>query len=160
MKALVFALLIVALAEAAPAQDHQRGAVEVVGGWAGFVDDEVINHGLVGGSARWNVSPRVTIGPELVYMIGPVDDRDLILTGNLTFDLSSNHSLTPFFVAGAGLFHHSDTVGFGSFSSTEGAFTAGGGVRFVIGERFYVAPEARLGWELHTRLSVSAGWRF
>ena len=160
MKACAFAVLILALAQSAGAQDRHKGSVEAVGGWTGFVDDAMINHGIVGGAARWNVSPRVSIGPEIVYMIGPGDDRDLFLTGNVTFDVFSNRRVTPFFVAGGGLFRHSDRVGFGSFSSTEGAFTGGGGVRFLIGERFYLAPEARLGWELHTRLSMSAGWRF
>jgi len=160
MKAFACAVLILALAESAGAQDRQRGAVEAVGGWTGFVDDAMINHGIVGASARWNVAPRVSLGPEIVYMMGPGDDRDLFLTGNVTFDVFSNRPVIPFFVAGGGLFRHSDTVGVGSFSSTEGAFTGGGGVRFLIGDRFYIAPEARVGWELHTRLSVSAGWRF
>ena len=160
MKAFALALLLLALAPSAGAQDRHTGAVEAVGGWTGFVDDAMINHGIVGGAARWNVSPRISIGPEIVYMIGPGEDRDLFLTGNVTFDVFSNRRVTPFFVAGGGLFRHSDRVGSGSFSSTEGAFTGGGGVRFLIGERFYLAPEARLGWELHTRLSISAGWRF
>lgn len=160
MKALALAVLAGALAGSAGAQDRPKGAVEAVGGWAGFVDDEMINHGIVGAAAKWNVSPRVTVGPEIVYMIGPGDDRDLVVTGNITFDVFSNRRVTPFFVAGGGLFRHSDRVGFGSFSSTEGAFTGGGGVRVLIGDRFYVAPEARLGWEPHTRLSVSAGWQF
>ena len=160
MKAFAFALLFLSLAQSAGAQDRRKGAVEAVGGWTGFVDDAMINHGIFGGAARWNVSPRLSVGPEVVYMVGPGDDRDLFLTGNVTFDVFSRRPVTPFFVVGGGLFRHSDTVGIGSFSSTEGAFTAGGGVRFLIGDRFYLAPEARLGWELHTRLSISAGWRF
>lgn len=160
MRPLAFAVLILALAQSAAAQERHKGAVEGVGGWAGFVDDAMIDHGIVGASAKWNVSPRLSVGPEIVYMIGPGDDRDLFLTGNVTLDVFTSRPVTPFFVVGGGLFRHSDTVGFGSFSSTEGAFTAGGGVRFAIGDRFYLAPEARLGWELHTRLSISAGWRF
>ena len=144
----------------AAAQEPPRGAVEGFGGWAGFVDEATVDHSIFGGAARWYVSPRIAIGPELVYMVGPGSDRDLMLTGNVTFDVFDRRPVTPFFVVCGGLFRNSNDFGFQKFSHTEGAFTAGAGVRFNVGERFYVAPEARLGWELHTRLSVAAGVTF
>jgi hypothetical protein len=161
MRTLVIAAAIVlAIGSTVAAQDRPRAAVEAVGGWAGFVDEATINHGIFGGAARWYLSPRVSVGPELVYMIGPGSDRDLFLTGNVTFDLFRDRPVTPFFVAGGGFMRHSEDFGFRKFSSTEGAFTGGGGVRLALGERVYLAPEARLGWELHSRFSVTAGWRF
>lgn len=154
------AVFAIGMASSASAQDRRQGSVEAIGGWAGFVDEDTIDHSVFGAAAKWNVSPRVAIGPELVYMIGPGSDRDLMLTGNVTFDLFDG-PVTPFFVVGGGLFRHSDDFGArGSFSSMEGAFTGGGGVRIAVGDRFYIAPEARIGWELHARLSVAAGWRF
>jgi opacity protein-like surface antigen len=159
----VCVVLVIGVASSVSAQDRRNGSVEGIGGWAGFVDDDTIGHSVFGIAAKWNVSPRVALGPELVYMIGPRSDRDLMLTGNVTVDLF-DRPVTPFFVVGGGLFRHSDDFGGlglrGTFSSTEGAFTAGGGVRIAVNDRFYIAPEARLGWELHTRLSVAAGWRF
>lgn len=159
----VCAVLVIGMASSAEAQDRRNGAIEGIGGWAGFVDDDTIDYGIVGAAAKWNVSPRVAVGPELVYMIGPRTGRNLMLTGNVTVDVLDG-PVTPFVVVGAGLFRHSDDFGNfglrGRFSSTEGAFTAGGGVRIAVGDRFYIAPEARVGWELHTRLSVAAGWRF
>ncbi len=133
-------------------------AVEITGGYAGFVDDATISHRVMGGALRFHLSPRVSVGPELQYMIGPGTDRDLILTGNITFDLlPPSRKVTPFLVAGGGLFHHSDSFGGRTFSSSEGAFTAGGGVRAWVTDRVYVASEFRLGWELHARVSGTVG---
>ena len=53
-------------------------------GWAGFTDEDVVNHGLWAGAARIYLSPRLSVGPEVVYMRGPGHDRDLMVTGNLT----------------------------------------------------------------------------
>ena len=137
-------------------------AAELTGGHAGFVDDATIHHGVIGGALRWYVSPRISVGPELAYMRGPDDDRDLMLTGNVTFDLRApapGRVVTPFLVAGAGLFRHSDRIGPVPFSSSEGAFTAGGGVRARVSDRWFVGGEARFGWELHTRLSLLIGFK-
>ena len=64
---------------------------------------------------------------------------------------------TPFVVVGGGLFRHSDRFNGRSFSSTEGAYTAGVGVRTWATERLFVAGDARLGWEAHVRLAVTVG---
>lgn len=141
-----------------------RGATvtELVVGHAGFVDDALIHHAVIGGSIRQYVLPRVSIGPELVYMRGPRDDRDVMLTGNVTFDLLSpapRRPVMPFVVAGAGLFRHSDRIGQRPFSSSEGAFTAGAGVRAAVSHRMYVGAEWRVGWELHSRITAIVGVR-
>jgi hypothetical protein len=150
-------ILLTVLPAAARAQSSDVRpvpAVEFTAGYAGFVDDQTIDHALFGAAARFHLLPRVSIGPELQYMIGPADDRDLVVTGNITLDvLSPAHRVTPFFVMGGGLFHHSDSFG----SSTEGAFTAGGGVRAWLSDRLYVASEFRLGWELHYRITGTIG---
>jgi hypothetical protein len=41
----------------------------------------------------------------------------------------------------------------------EGSFTGGGGVRFNVNDRWYVAPEARIGWEPHIRITGTVGYR-
>ena len=139
------------------------GAIEFALGNAAFVDDAAIHHSVVGGSVRLQVLPRVAIGPELVYMQGPRDDRDWMLTGNVTFDLRAPQHrprIVPFLVAGAGLLRHHDRFGGTPFVSSEGAFTAGGGVRATIADRWFVGGEARFGWEPHTRLNAIVGVRF
>jgi hypothetical protein len=140
------------------ADPRSAPAVEFTGGYAGFVDDATIDHGMLGTAVRFHVSPRVSIGPELQFMMGPDSDRDLLLTGNVTFDmLSPGRRATPFFVVGGGLFNHRNNFGGRDFSSTEAAFTAGGGVRAWVSKRVYVASELRVGWELHYRVTGTLG---
>jgi hypothetical protein len=96
-------------------------------------------------------------------MWGPNDDRDLFLTGNVAFDFigprpDGRAPIVPYVLAGAGLFRHYDRFLDRSFASSEGAFTGGGGVRIAVGRRAYIAPEFRVGWELHSRVSVTIGF--
>jgi hypothetical protein len=154
------AALVTGLSPSAFAQGQRAAAVEGFAGYAGFVDDYMIPHAAFGGAARWYLLPRVAVGPELVYMIGPGEDRDRVLTGNVTFDfLAGPRAATPFLVAGGGIFSHTSKFGDLSVTSAEGSFTAGGGVRIAVGDRLYVAPEFRIGWEPHFRVSVAVGWR-
>jgi hypothetical protein len=164
MKRLILAGLILALAAPALAQSTGRAAaVELGAGWAGFGDEGLIHHAAVTGAARIPIAPGLGVGPELVYMIGPNDDRDLVLTGNLTWDIrkaTATPRVVPFVVIGGGLYRHSDRFGAGSYSSTEGSFTLGGGFRIQVDERVYVAADARLGWEPHLRVVGVVGYRF
>jgi hypothetical protein len=144
------------------AQPGAAPALEVTAGYAGFVDDATISHGLVGGQARWSVTPRLSIGPEITYMRGPGFDRDLFVTGNVTWDLLSRRAprpglVMPYVLGGAGFFRHFDRFGPRSFASSEGTFTAGGGARVWVTPRVYVGAEARVGWELHSRLAGTVG---
>jgi len=137
-------------------------AVEFLVGYAGFVDDATIDHAIVGAAGRVYLTPRVAVGPEFVYMRGPDSDRDLFLTGNLTFDVlppraGRSRRVTPFLVAGGGFFQHSDRFGSSTFTSYEGAFTAGGGVRGWITKRVYALADVRFGWELHARVNAGVG---
>ncbi len=151
-------------ANPAAAQDRSGPAAELTAGWVGFADDGIVSEGVVGGSARWYVHPRISVGPELVYVIGD-NHTHLIVTGNLTWDLVApvngrSRHITPFLVAGGGMFQTRETVFSGSFTSNEGAFTAGGGVRAAVGDRVTVGLDTRIGWELHVRVSGSVGVRF
>jgi hypothetical protein len=131
-------------------------------GWAGFGDEGIVHHTLFGAGARYYLSRRFSIGPELQYLVGPDSDRDLILTGNVVIDVLAptadrRRRTTPYLVAGGGLFRHSDRFGSDTFSSTEGAFTAGVGIRGWTSDRVFLAVDARLGWEPHLRLAGSVG---
>ena len=71
----------------ASAQSRPAAVVECPHGWAGFADDSVIHHSVVGAAARFicdAVRLRISVGPEITYLRGPGSDRDLIVTGNLT----------------------------------------------------------------------------
>lgn len=133
-------------------------AVELTAGHAAFVDDAYIDHAVVSGAARTYLSPRISVGPEVTYMRGPGADRDLFVTGNLTFDLvRPDRRVTPFLVAGGGVLRHRDRIGPNEFSSMEGAVTGGGGARVRLGDRVHALGEFRLGWEPHYRVTGGVG---
>ena len=155
------AVLLTTAAPASAQPDALAPVVEISVARGAFLDETPIVHGILGGSARWYVSRRVSIGPEVTYMVGPRSDRDLFVTGNVTVDLRPARAATwctPYLLAGAGFFRHSDTFSGQRYSSSEGAVTAGAGIRIGVTPRLWIAPELRVGWEPHTRLGVTVGY--
>lgn len=163
-----FAVMAIAwvsiLAPPAFAQERPGPVVELAAGALAFPDEKTVTEGFVGGAGRFYVSPRVSVGPEIAYIRGDRHSH-LTLTGNLTFDFNGpvngqSPSFTPFVVVGGGLFRtHEKFPGRGDFTSSEGAFTAGGGVRANVGKRVTGGVEARIGWELHIRVNATVGVR-
>lgn len=152
------------MADRAAAQELPRPVAELTAGWIGFADDGVVSEAVVGGAARWYALPRLGLGPEVVYIQGN-NHSHLMATVNLTFDLLSPvdrrpRPVTPFLVAGAGLFETRESFFNETFSSGEGTFTMGGGVRAVVADRVTVGVDARIGWELHLRVSGLVGVQF
>ena len=131
--------------------------MEVSGGVVAFTE---ATESFIGGAARFYVSPRISLGPEVAYISGD-SHQHLVLTGNLTFDFLSQRRVTPFVLAGGGIFHTREEFRFINSTSThtEGAFTAGGGIRALLGNRVTVGTDVRVGWELHVRLSGTIGIR-
>lgn len=163
MGLLVLALGTPASAQTVPpsplAPTTVRTEAEAVAGGAWFLDDSAIGHSLVGVAARFWLTPKVSVGPEYTYWVGPGEDRDQTLTGNVTYAFRASGA-TPFLVGGVGIFRHSDRFGSQLFTTTEGAYTFGGGFRIPFSAGWYVAPELRTGWEPHVRLHVAVGKRF
>ena len=159
------ALLAVPLSQQAAAQERPRPAVEFAAGSVGFADDGIVYETLVGGAARFYVLPRVSVGPEVAH-IGGGNHSHLMLTGNVTFDFlrpanGQPARVTPYAVVGGGLFQTRDQFPNGeTFTSSEGAFTAGGGIRGLVGDHMIVSADARIGWEAHFRLSGAIGVQF
>jgi hypothetical protein len=159
-------LLAAPMAGWAAAQDRPGLAVGFAAGWVGFADDGIIGEGLIGGTARWYLLPRISIGPEFAYISGDSHSH-LLVTGNVTFDLLASasgapHRVTPFVVAGGGLFQTSEQFFSGAFTSNEGTFTVGGGVRTFVADRITIGIDTRVGWELHVRVNGLVGlqlWR-
>lgn len=153
------------LARHAAAQERRdvgSGAAEFSAGTLIFADDGGVSEGFAGGAGRFYVSPRISIGPEISYISGG-NHSHLMLTGNVTFDLlpgGSTSRVTPFAVVGGGLFRTTESFPNNeTFSHNEGAFTAGGGVRALVGDRLILGAEARVGWETHVRVSGLVGVR-
>jgi hypothetical protein len=155
-----FALLAAPLADVAAAQDRPGPAGELAAGWVGFADDGIVSESLVGGAARWYLLPRISVGPELVYIRG-ANHSHLVVTGNVTWDVlaptNRPHRVTPFLVAGGGVFQTREHFFNGTYTSSEGAFTAGGGVRALVGDRVTLGLEMRAGWEPHIRINGVVG---
>jgi len=158
---------LLAIGQAAPGfaqSDSLRPApaAEVLTGWAGFVDETLIEHVAFGGITRFYVTPRISLGPEVAYLRGPDGDRDVMITGNLTFDLlrprlGRPRRVTPFLVVGGGFAQNSLLIGTISYTSNEGAFTGGGGVRVWFNDSIYGVVETRIGWEPHVRVMGGVG---
>jgi len=164
ISSVVFAAILIVSPLGRPASSQERpGPVaELAAGALLFADDGVVTEGFVGGSARVYLLPRVSMGPEITYVRGD-NHNHLMLTGNVTFDLitlvnGDRPLITPFVVVGAGLFQTRESfLDNETFTSSEGAFTAGGGVRGLVGERMTLGVEARVGWELHVRVNAVVG---
>ncbi len=117
---------------------------------------------MFGGAARVYLTPRISVGPEITYMRGPNTDRDWYFLGNFTWDIRHPRAgrpprVSPFLIAGGGFFTHSDRFLSGTFTSSEGAFAAGGGTRVHITDRVYAMGDFRIGWELHYRITGGIG---
>jgi len=157
-----FSSISAPLACPAVAEERARPIGEFAAGALLFADDGVVTEGFVGGAARFYVLPRVSVGPEFAF-IQDHNHGHQMLTGNVTFDLVSPvngqpRPITPFVVAGGGFFRTREQFPNNvTFSSTEGAFTAGGGFRALVGKNVFVGAEARVGWEPHIRLNGMVG---
>jgi len=163
IEGLAGAALIVAVTGAkAAAQDQRRstnGAVEGIIGHAVFADDSPIHHAVFGVAAPLRVTDRLAVGPEVVRMIGPGDDRDWILAGAVWWDFISPGPLrpgriVPFVSGGFGLLSHGDRFG----THNNGYYGGGGGVRVHLTDRLYIAPEVLFASELHLRTVARIGY--
>lgn len=147
----------------ASAQDRPAPAIDLAAGWVGFADDGIVSEWPFAAAARWYLTPRISIGPEVTFIAADSHSHQIV-TGNLTFDFLAPRNgaprITPFIFVGGGLFRTSE--GFANrppFSATEGAFTLGGGVRVPLNNRVAAGMDARMGWEPHLRITgfVSIG---
>jgi hypothetical protein len=160
------ALIAAVTAANAAAQDSRQdsgrpiaGAVEGIIGHAVFADDSPIHHSVFGIAAPLRVTKGLALGPEVVRMIGPGDDRDWILAAAVWVDLVSATPLragkvVPFVSGGFGLLSHSDR--FGNHNNLY--YSGGGGVRIHLTKRLYIAPEILFASELHLRTVARIGY--
>jgi len=134
-------------------------AIEGTVGWAGFADDATKHHSLFGAGARMPIGRRVSVGPEVFFTNGTTED-DTFVVGSVWIDLGPTPDVArvvPYVVLGAGYMRHHQRFGSQRFVSGEGSFTAGGGARARLDDRFYVGADVRIGWELHLRLAGHVG---
>lgn len=152
--------LILLVAASARAQNKPRPEIKATTGWVGFIDESWINHTIVGGAARFYLTPRIGVEPEILYMIGPGSDRDVTLIPHVSFDFLSRENVRPYAIGGAGWMHHSQKIGPIRFSDNEWVGNGGVGVKYFLTPRLFVAPEFRIGFETILRAAVSIGFTF
>jgi hypothetical protein len=133
-------------------------AAEISGNYTSFFDDGAIDHAGLSGALRVHLTPRISVGPELAYLVGPGRDRDVLLLGNVAFDFRRPMAglpgrVEPYVVVGAGLLAHTT----GSWSGVSEAVVWGGGARVWVSRRVYVGSDVRLGWHPHLRVSGTVG---
>jgi hypothetical protein len=141
-----------------PSASARATAVEATIGYTGFGDDGLIHHTGTGATVRVHLTPRISVGPEISYHIGPSRDRDLLVQGLAYFDLrrpSSGHPgrIEPYVLVGGGLMSHDS--GYGSSGSLTA--TTGGGARVWVSRQVYVVADARLGWPTNLRVVTGMG---
>ncbi|MEO5922445.1 MAG: outer membrane beta-barrel protein [Bryobacteraceae bacterium] len=137
-----------------------RGTVELKGsiGSTSFIDDE--NHLQTGGSVRIYLTRRISVEPEFQYLRGSGGHYDTILIPNVNWDFRSATRVVPYLTGGVGWMHSADRTRFFNFNHNQVLVQVGGGVKFWLSKRWYIAPEIRVGSELHARANVAIGYTF
>jgi hypothetical protein len=128
----------------------QRGTIDVKGsiGYTGFLDDSTINHLQTGASARIYITRRFSIEPEVQYLYQSSRHHDITFVPNLVWDFGGQR-IVPYVIGGVG-FMSSTFKGPGpGFRNTVWFGEVGGGSKFYLTDQWFVAPEARIGWEPH-----------
>jgi hypothetical protein len=64
----------------------------------------------------------------------------------------------PYIVVGGGYLRQVTRIGAQRFTSGEGTASAGAGVRLYLGQRAFIAPEIRVGYEPELRFGATLGW--
>lgn len=157
-------LILAVIPTRVAAQSRPPAIVEIGAGWAGFIDEDWIDHTAIGLGAMVFVTDRLALGPELVLLRGSDGEHGWTLTGTVTYDLvrdtgTGRRRVTPYLAAGAGYLSQTTRVGTGFFTSGEGTASGGLGVRFAPDDRWFIAPEVRLGYEPELRALVHIGVR-
>lgn len=152
--------LVVCAGALMPADAVAQTVVEGHVGRGFFLDESAIEHSVFGVAARTYVASPLAIGGSLTHMRGPGHDRDWLVMGHMSLDILSKRTprrVMPYVSLGAGLMRHTNQFGPRSFSHTGLAATLLAGARVRAGERWFIAPEAGVGLEAHTRIGVNIG---
>ena len=149
--------------EAATSPPTRLVEIEAVVGFSTFIDEDFIDHAVTGGSVRLGLGGRWSIKPQFLYMRAGAHDQDFYLLNNLVYDLETRGRVTPYLIAGGGVFWHRATFGLNRervFTSRSWHVDGGAGARIRLGERWTVASEARFGLEPFFQVHAGLGYAF
>ena len=137
-------------------QDRPEDRVQVRGLFGSAVFLESPTHKAVGAAADFRLVAGLRLGPEVIYHIGPGQDRDITSTLLVSYDFRRLKRVTPFITGGVGLLHHQE----GRWSWNSYTMGGGGGLKIAISRRLFVTGEVRAGWEPIGRAMGGIGYRF
>jgi hypothetical protein len=91
MKAILATVLVLFLVPGLAAAQNgsfspSRYEVRGSGGWIGFADDSLINHALAAASVRIRLKKGLGVEPELSYLVGPGEDRDIVFMPVVSYE--------------------------------------------------------------------------
>jgi hypothetical protein len=128
----------------------------------GITGDTCSNGGQLmgGGSLRYHVSSRVSVGPEVLF-VKQCDQQVFTfyhpqMTGmlHLAVDLGKGR-VAPYLLGGAGFVRNRQ---FNGQSNYRAEFAGGGGAKFFLSDRLFLAPEAQVGGRVsHFRITGAIG---
>src|SRR5262245_38335133 len=75
------------------------------GGWIAFADESLINHALAGVSLRVSLTGGLGLEPELTYMVGPGDDRDIVFAPVISWEIGKK-KVRPYVLGAAVVLWH------------------------------------------------------
>jgi len=158
MKVILIPLCILLYSSLAAAQGTDtlsRYELRTSGGWIGFADDGIINHYLVGASLRISVTGSLGVEPEVTYMVGPGEDRDVVVAPVVSWEFGKK-KVRPYVLGTVGVLWHRDQFNWG----TDVIASGGVGVRTQINPRWSISPEFRMGMSPHLEAKVALAYRF
>jgi hypothetical protein len=138
-----------------------QGRVEAraTAGHAAFVDESFLHHFAAGGSVRFYVTRRLSFEPEFLYLRNTSRDQDWVVLPNVVFDLTRRDArVKPYVVGGVGMLWNRSLTGRGYYTSSEALVSGGLGAKIFLTERWFVAPEVRIGVEPFVRVTGSIGY--
>ncbi len=143
-------------------QAEPETELRFIAGTSAFLDEDIpFDHSIFGGSVGVHLTERLRIEPQFLYMQGPGNDSDYVISGNVSYDLIEKEGLELYIVGGGGFLYNRNQFGTGpAFSSTEWIANGGVGFKLNVSKRIFIAPEFRLGYEPLFLATVSVGYKF
>lgn len=161
MRSLIVAITFVLITStAALAQGTPPPEIRAIAGLTTFLDEDADHHVVLGGAGRYYLTSRLSLEPEILYMIGSGSDRDVSIVPHVAWDFNPGQRVRPYVIGGVGLLHHRQRFGPFKFTDNEWTVDGGIGVKFFLNTRVFVAPEIRLGFEPLLRVAGSIGFTF
>lgn len=123
-------------------------------GYTSFLDEAPDNHLLVAGSARFYITRKFSVEPEVQYLRRDSRHPDWVFVPNFTYDFKTGRRT---------LCHHRPrraTKLRQQFQPHRRIYQWGQWGQALFTDRWFIAPEFRLGLEPHARLSAAIGYSF